>query len=91
VRFYTYVSTLLHCLDAAADCGIEFVRPRSAEPAGGERVEGPVSDPRDAVPASLVNMAPGPLVHGLTTGEMPATPTPIGRRRSPHHHPMKGW
>jgi uncharacterized protein YbbC (DUF1343 family) len=70
VRFYTYISTLLLCLEAAADADIEFVVLDRPNPLGGDRVEGPVSDPRDAVPASLVNMAPGPLVHGLTTGEM---------------------
>jgi uncharacterized protein YbbC (DUF1343 family) len=29
-----------------------------------------MSAPRDVVPESFVNMAPGPLVHGLTLGEM---------------------
>ena len=92
VRFYTYVSTLLHCLDAAGDAGIELVVLDRPNPLGGERVEGPVSDPRDAVPASLVNLAPGPLVHGLTTGEM-------ARYANAHREkevrltivPMKGW
>jgi uncharacterized protein YbbC (DUF1343 family) len=92
VRFYTYVSTLLNCLDAAGDAGIEFVVLDRPNPLGGERVEGPVSDPRDAVPASLVNMAPGPLVHGLTAGEM-------ARFANAHRDkevrltivPMKGW
>jgi uncharacterized protein YbbC (DUF1343 family) len=92
VRFYTYVSTLLHCLDAAGEAGIEFIVLDRPNPLGGERVEGPVSDPRDAVPASLVNMAPGPLVHGLTAGEM-------ARYANAHREkevrltviPMKGW
>lgn len=70
VRFYTYVSTLLLCLEAATDAGIEFVVLDRPNPLGGDRVEGPASDARDAVAASLVNMAPGPLVHGLTAGEM---------------------
>jgi uncharacterized protein YbbC (DUF1343 family) len=92
VRFYTYVSTLLLCLEAAADAGIELVVLDRPNPLGGERVEGPVSDPRDAVPGSLVNMAPGPLVHGLTAGEM-------ARYANAHREkearltiiPMKGW
>jgi uncharacterized protein YbbC (DUF1343 family) len=92
VRFYTYVSTLLHCLDAAGDAGIEFVVLDRPNPLGGERVEGPLSDPREAVAASLVNVAPGPLVHGLTTGEM-------ARYANAHREkevrltiiPMKGW
>jgi uncharacterized protein YbbC (DUF1343 family) len=69
VRFYTYVSTLLLCLDAAADKGIELMVLDRPNPLGGERIEGPVPD-RAAVPESFVNMAPGPLVHGLTVGEM---------------------
>ena len=60
VRFYTYVSTMILGLEAAADAGIEFVVLDRPNPLGGERVEGPDSDPRDAVPESLVNTAPGP-------------------------------
>jgi uncharacterized protein YbbC (DUF1343 family) len=92
VRFYTYVSTMILALQAAADAGIEFVVLDRPNPLGGERVEGPESDPRDSVPESLVNTAPGPLVHGLTAGEMaqfvnatlakPARLTVV---------PMKGW
>ncbi|PYQ49042.1 MAG: DUF1343 domain-containing protein [Acidobacteria bacterium] len=70
VRFYTYVSTMILALEAAADADIEFVVLDRPNPLGGERVEGPESDSRDVVPASLVNTAPGPLVHGLTAGEM---------------------
>jgi uncharacterized protein YbbC (DUF1343 family)/beta-glucosidase-like glycosyl hydrolase len=92
VRFYTYVSTLILCLEAAAEAGIDFVVLDRPNPLGGERIEGPVSAPRDQVPASFVNLAPGPLVHGLTLGEMaryvnaglarPARLTVI---------PMSGW
>ena len=70
VRFYTYVSTLIHCLEAAADAGLELVVLDRPNPLGGNRIEGPVSAPRNVVPASFVNLAPGPLVHGLTLGEM---------------------
>lgn len=70
VRFYTYASTLLLCLEAAAEAGLEIVVLDRPNPLGGERIEGPPSDPRELVPASLVNWAPGPLVHGLTLGEM---------------------
>lgn len=70
VRFYTYESTMILCLQAAAKAGIEFVVLDRPNPLGGDRIEGPVSEPRDAVPASFVNLAPGPLVHGMTLGEM---------------------
>lgn len=92
VRFYTYVSTLILALQAAADADIEFVVLDRPNPLGGERIEGPVSAPRDIVPASFLNLAPGPLVHGLTLGEMaryvnarlekPARLTVV---------PMEGW
>ncbi len=70
VRFYTYVSTLILCLEAAAEVGVELVVLDRPNPLGGLRVEGPPSARRDVVPASFVNMAPGPLVHGLTAGEL---------------------
>ncbi len=70
VRFYTYMSTMLLCLEAAAEAGIEFVVLDRPNPHGGDRVEGPVSDARDVIARSLVNTTPGPLVHGLTAGEM---------------------
>ena len=70
VRFYTYVSTLIYCLDAAAQHGLELVVLDRPNPLGGERIEGPLAAPRHEVPASFVNLAPGPLVHGLTLGEM---------------------
>jgi beta-N-acetylhexosaminidase len=92
VRFYTYVSTLILSLEAAAEHDLEFVVLDRPNPLGGERIEGPVSAPRGLVPESFVNMAPGPLVYGLTLGEMarfvnqrlkkPARLTVV---------PMKGW
>ncbi|MGH9379543.1 MAG: exo-beta-N-acetylmuramidase NamZ family protein [Thermoanaerobaculia bacterium] len=70
VRFYTYVSTLILAVEAAAEAGLEVVVLDRPNPLGGQRVEGPVSVPRDVVPASFLNLAPGPLVHGMTVGEM---------------------
>src|SRR5262249_57503440 len=92
VRFYTYISTMILALDAAADADVEFVVLDRPNPLGGERVEGPESDPRDAVPASLVNTAPGPLVHGMTAGEMAQYVN--GQRSKPARLtvvPMHGW
>ncbi len=71
VRFYTYAGTLMLCLEAAAEAGVELVVLDRPNPLGGERVEGP---PADSPPAgrtpSLLSMAPGTLVHGLTLGEL---------------------
>ncbi len=92
VRFYTYVSTMIYCLEAAGESGLEFVVLDRPNPLGGERIEGPVSAPRAAVPESIVNVAPGPLVHGLTMGEM-ARYVSTGMRSPPLLHvvPMAGW
>jgi uncharacterized protein YbbC (DUF1343 family) len=68
VRFYTYLSTMMKAMDAAAAAGIDFVVLDRPNPLGGERVEGPFRD--GEVRESMVNLAPGPLVHGLTAGEM---------------------
>jgi len=92
VRFYTYMSTMMLAMDAAAEAGIDFVVLDRPNPLGGERVEGPVSDPRDAVPESLVNQAPGPLVHGMTAGEM-ARFVNAGRAKPAKLTvvPLRGW
>jgi uncharacterized protein YbbC (DUF1343 family) len=90
-RFYTYESTLILCLEAAAEAGLDVVVLDRPNPLGGERVEGPMADPK-TVPPSLVSMAPGPLVHGLTLGEIAKLVN--GRLPKPAHLTvvtMKGW
>ena len=90
VRFYTYVSTLLLSLEVAADVGIEIWVLDRPNPLGGELIEGPERDP--AQPVSLVSIAPGPLVHGLTLGEMARFAN--ARRRDPGRVSvvtMTGW
>ncbi len=90
VRFYTYESTLLLCLEAACEAGVELVVLDRPNPLGGELMEGPLRSP--ALAASLVSMAPGPLVHGLTLGEMARY---VNARRSRPARltvvAMKGW
>jgi len=70
VRFYTFASTMILCLEACADAGVPMVILDRPNPIGGQRVEGPVSAPEAEVPRTLVNMTPGPLVHGLTLAEL---------------------
>jgi uncharacterized protein YbbC (DUF1343 family) len=92
VRFYTYSATMLLCQEAAAAAGVEFIVLDRPNPLGGERVEGPVRDDPAVVPLSLVSRAPGPLVHGLTFGEMARLAN--ARRASPARVvvvPMRGW
>lgn len=92
VRFYTYSSTMLLCLEAAAAAGLEVVVLDRPNPLGGERVEGPHRDPVDVVPLSLVSRAPGPLVHGLTFGEMARFVNAKSTRPARLSVlPMRGW
>lgn len=70
VRFYTFASTVILCLDACAAAGLPMVVLDRPNPIGGRRIEGPLSDPEAEVPRGLVNMTPGPLVHGLTMAEI---------------------
>ena len=67
VRFYTYISTMKLAMDAAAEAGVAFVVLDRPNPNGGTRVEGPVLDSEFT---SFVGVAPIPLVHGMTVGEL---------------------
>jgi len=61
-------------------------------PLGGERVDGPIRDPEEDVPERLVNLTPGPLVPGLTIGEIARFAN--ARRARPARLtvvPMSGW
>jgi uncharacterized protein YbbC (DUF1343 family) len=65
-RYYTFVWTLLLCLEAAADCGVAVLVLDRPNPLGGV-VEGNVLDPDYR---SFVGLAPIPMRHGLTLGEL---------------------
>ncbi len=67
VRFYTYITTLGYCLEAAAKKGIQFFVLDRPNPITGFLVEGPVLDPdlRSFVAYFLL-----PVRHGMTMGEL---------------------
>ena len=67
VRSYTYVSTMARCMEAAGECGLDFVVLDRPNPLGGVRVEGPPVEPQWS---SFVGQVPVPYVHGLTCGEL---------------------
>ncbi len=89
VRFYTYAATMLLSLEAARAAGIEVVVLDRPNPLGGETVEGPEADAPSGS-GSLLNGAPGPLVHGLTLAEM-ARFASAGSEVRLTVVPMTGW
>jgi uncharacterized protein YbbC (DUF1343 family) len=68
-RFYTYVWTMSHTLEACATAGIPLVVLDRPNPIGGDldRCEGPILDERCQ---SFVGRWPIPIRHGLTMGEL---------------------
>jgi uncharacterized protein YbbC (DUF1343 family) len=67
VRFYTYVTTMAYCMEAAAKHNIPFVVLDRPNPLGGEIVEGPMLD---ADKLSFVGYFPMPVRYAMTLGEV---------------------
>ena len=66
-RFYTYISTMANAMEAAFERGIPFVVLDRPNPIRGDRIDGPVLDPKYR---SFVGMYPIPIRYGLTAGEL---------------------
>jgi uncharacterized protein YbbC (DUF1343 family) len=64
-RFYTYISTMVNCMEVAAKQGVRFVVLDRANPIGGT-VEGPVLTEK----RSFVGIHEIPMRHGMTVGEL---------------------
>lgn len=67
VRYYTYVWTATHVLEAAGEHGVPVVILDRPNPLGGEVVGGPLLE---KAYSSLVGRFPVPIRHGLTLGEL---------------------
>ena len=67
VRFFTYITTLGYCLDAAGKMGIEFYVLDRPNPITGVEVDGPVLDPDLH---SFTGYFAMPIRHGMTVGEL---------------------
>lgn len=67
LRFYTYIWTISHVLEAAGENGIEVVILDRPNPLGGITMTGPTVE-EDWL--SFVGRFPVPIQHGLTVGEM---------------------
>ena len=66
-RSYTYISTMKHCMSAAARYNVPFVVLDRPNPMGGLIVDGPVLDMKFQ---SVVGIGPVAYVHGMTIGEI---------------------
>lgn len=66
-RFYTYISTMYYILEAGAENHIPVIILDRPNPINGVDVEGPV---RDSTHRSFVGIAPIPVMHGMTMGEL---------------------
>ena len=66
-RFYTYISTLFKVMEAAAENRIPFIVLDRPNPLSGNLVEGTLLKKEYT---SFVGIAPIPVVHGMTVGEL---------------------
>lgn len=66
-RVYTFIWTVVKCLEACASAGIPVVILDRPNPLGGETIEGPLLD---ADYKSFVGLATIPMRHALTIGEL---------------------
>jgi uncharacterized protein YbbC (DUF1343 family)/CubicO group peptidase (beta-lactamase class C family) len=66
-RFYTYITTLGYCLEAASKKGIDFYVLDRPNPINGTDVDGPMLDPDLR---SFIGYFPMPIRHGMTVGEL---------------------
>jgi uncharacterized protein YbbC (DUF1343 family) len=67
VRFYTYVTTMAYCMEAAAKHRIPFVVFDRPDPLGGQVIEGPMLD---SGRTSFTGYFPMPVRYGMTLGEL---------------------
>jgi uncharacterized protein YbbC (DUF1343 family) len=66
-RIYTFAWTMMACMEASAEAGIQVVVLDRPNPLGGEAVEGELLDLHYA---SFVGRSSVPMRHGLTMGEL---------------------
>ena len=67
VRFYTFITTMGYCMEAAAKHKIPFFVLDRPDPLGGEKIQGPMLDPSRI---SFVGYYRLPAIYGMTLGEL---------------------
>lgn len=93
VRPYTFLSTMVLAMEAAAENKIPFYVLDRPDPLSGERIEGNILDTNLK---SFVGMLPIPYIHGMTLGELAQMARAKGWFRSAAKLnltviPMTGW
>ncbi|MFH0735409.1 MAG: DUF1343 domain-containing protein [bacterium] len=66
-RFYTFISTMYYTLEAAAENNVPVIILDRPNPIGGIKVSGNI---REEEFKSFVGIAPIPIMHGMTVGEL---------------------
>ncbi len=67
-RIYTYQATMVYCMQACAESGIDFIVLDRPNPINGVDMEGPILEYPEF--SSFVGLYPVPLRFGLTIGEL---------------------
>jgi uncharacterized protein YbbC (DUF1343 family) len=67
VRFYTFITTMGYCMEAAAQHKISFFVLDRPDPLGGDKIQGPMLDPSRI---SFVGYFRLPVIYGMTFGEL---------------------
>ncbi len=66
-RYYTFIWTMDHCMQACREAGKTVIVLDRPNPLGGRMIEGPLLDPEYA---SFVGLKPLPIRHGMTIAEI---------------------
>jgi uncharacterized protein YbbC (DUF1343 family) len=89
VRFYTYITTMAYCMEAAKQFGISFMVLDRPNPLGGEVIEGPTLD---ADRTSFTGYFPMPVRYAMTIGELAQMFNFVNKVNADLHVvPMEGW
>ena len=87
-RYYTYMTTMITAMKAAAAAGIPFTVLDRPNPLGGLEVEGNIPHPANL---SVVCGAEIPIRHGMTLGEIALMVASRHDFPVPEVVPMRGW
>ncbi|MBV8063136.1 MAG: DUF1343 domain-containing protein, partial [Nevskia sp.] len=88
VRFYTYITTMGYCLEAASAAGLEFVVLDRPAPLNGEVLEGDLMDPARFAFTGYYRI---PVRYGMTVGELARYYFVRNLRGRLSVVPLQGW